>query len=108
MSMRWAYIILLILGIIMGLWFYIDRQENDCLSAGICLKGYKFNTCDWERRIVNEKSCEGQGRWDKEREICFFMILLSNKIFWNNPTFYHNHIMWNFCKNIAFTSFFPW
>ena len=71
--MRWLCITLLILGILVGsLWLYLDRQEIDCLSAGICPKGYRFSSCDWSGCVVNEKSCEGRGRWDKEREICFF------------------------------------
>lgn len=70
--MKWIYIVLLSFIIIIGVWLYIAPQENDCVSGGICPKGYRFSACDWEGCIVNEKSCEGRGRWDKEREICFF------------------------------------
>jgi len=75
--MKWMCAILLFLGVILGLWLYIDLRENDCLSTGICPKGYRFNACDWDGCVVDEKSCQGRGRWDEKQEICFFDISVS-------------------------------
>ena len=71
--MKQIYIVLIIwVMTLIGLWVYIDHQENDCLSAGVCPKGYKLSTCDWEGCVVDENSCQGRGYWDQEKQKCFF------------------------------------
>lgn len=72
LDMKRIGLILVIIIILGGLWVYIDHQENDCISAGICPKGYRFSACDWDGCIVNEGSCRGRGYWDENTQKCFF------------------------------------
>ena len=52
---------------------YIDLREDDCLSGGICPKGFIFAHCDWGTEcVVNEDTCYGRGVWDIEKQICRF------------------------------------
>ena len=78
LNMKRIGLVLMMSIILGGLWIYIDHRENDCLSAGICPKGYQFNSCDWKGCVVDEDSCQGRGRWDKKQEICFFNISVSS------------------------------
>ena len=52
---------------------YIDLREDDCLSGGICPKGFTFTHCDWGAEcVVNEDTCHGRGIWNAEKQICRF------------------------------------
>ena len=79
LNMKRIGLVLMMSIILGGLWLYIDHRENDCLSAGICPKGYQFNSCDWKGCVVDEDSCQGRGRWDKKQEICFFNVSVSSE-----------------------------
>ena len=70
--MKRIYIALIILVVLICLWAYIDYKEDDCLSAGICPNGYKFEACDWDGCVVDENSCQGRGQWDQDKQKCFF------------------------------------